>query len=449
MFQKILIANRGEIARRIARTAHRMGIGVVAVHSEADAQAPFVKEADEAVLIGPPAPKDSYLRAEVILDAALRTGAQAIHPGYGFLSENTKLVEACTKAGVAFIGPSTQAMLAMASKIDAKRTMQNAGVPVVPGSEDAIQNEDEAVALAEKIGYPVMLKASSGGGGIGMYRCDKEKQLRQNFADAQKKGEQFFGSAAVFIEKYVEKPHHVEVQILADRFGKTLHLFERECSIQRRHQKIVEETPSPFISEETRRAICQTAVTAAKAVGYTNAGTVEFIVGADQQFYFLEMNTRLQVEHPITEAVLGLDIVEQQLRIAYGEPLAFAQEDLKQTGHAIELRLCAEDPDKRFFPSPGTIQTAVWPTQVGVRIDAGIESGSDVPPYYDSLLAKIIGHGKTRAETIALLRTALDDLQVTGVTTNANLHKRILDDEAFQIGEYNTGYLLERFQLKS
>jgi acetyl-CoA carboxylase, biotin carboxylase subunit len=444
MFEKLLIANRGEIARRIQRTAKKMGIATVAVCSEADVDAPFAREADEKVVVGPPPPKESYLNVGAIVDAAQKTGAQAIHPGYGFLSENEALVAACDARDIAFVGPPVAAMKAMGSKIEAKAAMRAAGVPVVPGPDGALETEDAAVAAANEVGYPVMLKASAGGGGIGLSKCRSEKQLRQAFDDARKKGEMFFGSSRVFVERCIEQPHHVEVQILADRFGRTIHLFERECSVQRRHQKVLEETPSPLLDDGARAALCAAAVQAAMTVGYVNAGTVEFVVDAEKRFYFLEMNTRLQVEHPITEETVGVDIVEQQLRIAAGEPLTIEPE---KRGHAIELRICAEDPDKRFFPSPGKLDQVTWPT--GIRVDAGVESGSMVPPYYDNLLAKLIAWGETRDEAIRRLRAALDATVITGVKTNLDMHKRILDDEEFRAGRYDTSFLESRLSLKS
>ncbi len=447
-FQKLLVANRSEIARRVMRSARRMGIATVAVHSEADAGAPFVTEADEAVCIGAPPPKESYLNVAAILAAAKATGADAIHPGYGFLSESEELLKACEENGVTFIGPPRDAMRAMGGKIEAKRTMQRAGVPVVPWHDGALDDEDGAVRVAEEIGYPIMLKTSAGGGGIGMHRCDTEKKLRKSFDDAKKKGEMFFGSSEVFLERYVESPHHIEVQILADAHGKVLHLFERECSVQRRHQKLVEEAPSPFLTPDTRAAICAAAVKAGEAVGYVNAGTVEFVVDSDQSFYFLEMNTRLQVEHPVTEAILGIDIVELQLRIAAGEPLPFEQSELTPRGHAIELRVCAEDPDKRFFPSPGPLGDVVWPRGEGIRVDAGVESGGQVTPFYDSLIAKLIGHGSTRAEAIERLQRALAATRVEGVKTTLGFHETVLANDVFKSGTYDTGFIANVLQLK-
>jgi acetyl-CoA carboxylase biotin carboxylase subunit len=449
--KKLLIANRGEIARRIGRTARRLGMKTVAVCSDADADAPFVREADERVRIGPPPPKESYANVAAIAAALKSTGADCLHPGYGFLSENEGLVAACDELGVKFVGPPVSAMKAMGHKIESKLAMVAAGVPVVPGPIDALESEDAAVKAAEQCGYPVMLKASAGGGGIGMSKCRSEKQLRQAFEDARKKGEMFFGSSRVFVEKCIESPHHIEVQILADAFGNTVHLFERECSVQRRNQKVLEETPSCLLNDATRAAVCEAAVKAAKAVGYVNAGTVEFVADETGNTYFLEMNTRLQVEHPITEETLGLDIVEHQLRVAAGEKLAFTQSDVAKMrrGHAIELRICAEDPSKRFFPQPGTLGAVTWPSGDGIRVDAGVESGSVVPPFYDSLLAKMIGFGATRAEAIARLQKALAETRIEGIVTNIEMHKQVLANESFVAGHTNTSFLEEKLGLKS
>ncbi|MFZ9886734.1 MAG: acetyl-CoA carboxylase biotin carboxylase subunit [Myxococcota bacterium] len=448
MFRKLLVANRSEIARRVMRTARRLGIATVAVYSEADQGAPFVTEADEAICIGPPPPRESYLNVDAIIAAARQTGADAVHPGYGFLSESEALQSACAAAGIVFVGPPREAIRAMGGKIEAKRSMERAGVPVVPWHAGHIETEDEAAVIAEKVGYPIMLKTSAGGGGIGMHRCDNEKKLRKSFEDAKKKGEMFFGSSEVFLERYVESPHHIEVQILADQHGKVLHLFDRECSVQRRHQKLIEEAPSPFLTEATRAAICEAAVKAAAAVGYTNAGTVEFVVDSDQQFYFLEMNTRLQVEHPVTEAILGLDIVEWQLRVAAGERLPFEQSELRPHGHAIELRVCAEDPEKRFFPSPGALGQVRWPAGPGIRVDAGVETGGQITPFYDSLIAKLIGHGPTREEAIARLEAALAETQVEGVATTLGFHRTVLAHEVFRSGHYDTGFIADVLQMK-
>ncbi len=449
LFKKLLVANRGEIARRVIRTGKRLGIVTVAVYSDADADAPFVKEADEAVRIGPPPPKDSYGNVEAIIAALKHSGADALHPGYGFLSENEALVTACASLGVTFVGPNLAAIRAMGSKIESKLAMIAAGVPVVPGPVEALESEDAAVVAAEAAGWPVMLKASAGGGGIGMAKCKNEKQLRSAFDDARKKGEMFFGSSRVFVEKCIERPHHVEVQILGDKHGHVHHLFERECSIQRRNQKVLEETPSPLVDRHPgmREKLLDAAVKAAAAVGYDNAGTVEFVADDSGAFYFLEMNTRLQVEHPITEAVTGVDLVELQLRAAAGEVIE--KLDLQQNGHAIELRICAEDPDKRFFPSPGTVSLATWPTGEGIRVDAGVETGSVVPPFYDSLLAKIIGHGPDRQTATARLLTALETTVIEGIKTNLSLHQRVLTNPAFVAGETDTGFIESQLGLKA
>lgn len=450
MFTKVLIANRGEIARRVTRSCKARNIQVVAVCSEADKDAPFVKDADEHVVIGPASPKESYLNVDAIIAAAKKTGAQAIHPGYGFLSESESLVSACEENDIVFIGPPKAAIRAMGSKIEAKAAMRAANVPTVPGTEGALASEDEAAEAAEQIGYPVMLKASAGGGGIGMTFCKSEKKLRKSFEDAQKKGEMFFGSSAVFVEKFIENPHHIEVQILADKHGTVRHLFDRECSIQRRHQKVLEEAPSPFISEAVRKDICETAVRAAQAVDYVGAGTVEFVVGADQSFYFLEMNTRLQVEHPITEMITGVDLVDWQLRIAAGEKLELP-EDLATNGHAIELRLCAEDPQKRFFPSPGTLTEIQWPKGEGVRVDGAPNEGEPfvITPYYDSMFAKLVVHGKDRADAIAKMQAAVAATKLEGLTHNLSLHEQILSEDVFQKGVYTTAYIADVLGLKA
>ncbi|MCP4501264.1 MAG: acetyl-CoA carboxylase biotin carboxylase subunit [Deltaproteobacteria bacterium] len=448
-FKKILIANRSEIACRVIKTCQKMGIATVAVHSDADKDALFVKMADEAVHIGASSPAESYLNVDAILKAAKETGAEAIHPGYGFLSESVVLVEACKKNDLVFIGPGTDAISLMGKKIEAKEAMENAGVPVVPGSDGALSDEDEAAKVAEEIGFPVMLKASAGGGGIGMYACKKEKKLRKSFEDAQQKGERFFGSSEVFLEKLIVNPHHIEVQILADTHGNVRHLRDRECSVQRRHQKVLEEAPSPFLKDEVREELCATAVKAAEAVGYVGAGTVEFIVDDEQNFYFLEMNTRLQVEHPVTEMILGMDLVQWQLKIAAGEAIDFTQDDVKPEGHAIELRLCAEDPDKRFMPCPGTLTTVTWPSGEGIRVDTGVKSGSEITPYYDSMFAKLIAHGRTRNEAIARLQKAVAETTLEGIATSLSLHKRVLHDETFQKGVYDTGYLANVLNLKA
>lgn len=451
-FEKLLIANRGEIARRVNRTARRLGIHTIAVASEADESAPFAREASERHVLGPAAPKESYLATDKILEVAKRTGAQAIHPGYGFLSENAAFARAVGDAGITFVGPSPETMAKVGSKLEARELAAAAGVPTVPGSK-AIGSLDEAKAAAEAIGYPVLLKASAGGGGIGMSIVKKEDKLERALEDAQKKGTTFFGDDTVYLEKLIEAPAHVEVQIIADSHGNVVALGERDCTVQRRHQKVIEETPSPRIDPETRAAMMDAAVRLAKAAGYVNAGTVELIfAGAGDvkgQFFFLEVNARLQVEHPVTELVTGLDLVELQLRVAAGE--ALPKEALEPTfrGHAIEARLCAEDPAKRFFPSPGTITTAVFPTGEGVRVDTGVESGSVVTPYYDSLLAKIIVHGDTREAAMARLARAAAETKIEGIATNLEVFEKIMADATFREGTHDTGFLKDVLGYKS
>jgi acetyl-CoA carboxylase biotin carboxylase subunit len=450
MFRKILVANRGEIARRIIRTAKRMGIQTVAVHSEADQGAPFVNDADERVCIGPPPPKESYLRVQAILDAAKKTGAQAIHPGYGFLSENPAFAAAVTDAGLVFVGPSPRAMQQLGDKVAAKRNVAAAGVPVVPGFVGSVETEDDAVREAQEVGFPVMLKAAGGGGGIGMHRCRTETELRKNFEDARKKGEQFFGRSSVFIEKLIQRPRHVEVQILGDAHGKVHALFERECSVQRRHQKVLEEAPSPMVDPAMRTRMAQAAVRVGECAGYRNAGTVEFIVdGNTREFFFLEVNARLQVEHPVTEEVLGVDLVEAQLCVAAGNELPFDPARLEIHGHALEARVCAEDPEKRFMPSPGTLTTLELPSGIGIRVESGVVGGSVVTPFYDSLLMKLIGYGADRHQAIERLLHAISTTRIEGIKTNLPLLHRVVDSDVFRRGDLHTDLLAESFGLKS
>ena len=450
MFNKVLVANRGEIARRVMRTCKRMGIQTVAVCSDADEHALHVKDADQVVRLGPPPPRESYLKADAILAAARDTGAQAIHPGYGFLSENADFARQVAAAGLVFVGPPPQAMEALGDKIAAKHHAAKAGVPVVPGFVGVLEDEDHAAAEADKIGYPVMLKAAAGGGGIGMHRCKNEAELRKNFGDARKKGEMFFGRGAVFLEKLIERPRHVEVQILGDAAGVVHALFERECSVQRRHQKVLEEAPSPVVDGPMRQAMAKAACAAGQAAGYRNAGTVEFIVdGITREFFFLEVNARLQVEHPVTEEVLGVDLVAAQLRVAAGEPLDFDPAALKLNGHAVEARVCAEDPSKRFVPSPGTITSLSLPQGEGIRVETGVESGSVVTPYYDSLLMKVIGHGADRSQAVDRLLGALRGLAVEGIKTNVDMLCTVLDSPEFRGGALHTDMLKETFGLKS
>ncbi|SFU58038.1 acetyl-CoA carboxylase biotin carboxylase subunit [Alicyclobacillus macrosporangiidus] len=440
MVQKLLIANRGEIARRILRTCRRLGVATVAVYSDADADAPHVQEADEAVRIGPPPVVWSYLRTEAILDAARRTGADAVHPGYGFLSENPAFAKACRDAGLVFIGPGPEAMAAMGSKVEARRRLMALGVPVVPGTQAALGSLEEAWEEAERLGYPVMVKASAGGGGIGMQAVDGPEALQRAFSANAQHAQAYFGDGTLFLEKCIWPARHIEIQVLFDEHGHGVYLWERECSIQRRHQKVMEEAPSPFVDDALRRRMGEAAMSAASAIGYVNAGTVEFLVDAARRFYFLEMNTRLQVEHPVTEMITGLDLVEWQLRVASGEPLPFRQEDLRCDGHAIECRVYAEDPE-RMLPSPGTITRLALPEGDGIRNDVGVVSGSTVTPYYDAMIGKLIVHGRDRAEAVRRLRRALDEYVVEGIQTNLPLLRRIAAAQAFSEGRTTTDFI--------
>ena len=445
MFKKILIANRGEIACRIIRTAKRMGIATVAVYSEADAEALHVREADEAVLIGPPPSAESYLRSDRIVDACKKTGAEAVHPGYGFLSERAAFARALAQAGFAFIGPPPEAIAAMGDKIESKRLAQAAGVSTVPGDLDVIPDVEHAVPIARKISYPVMIKASAGGGGKGMRIAHNEAELREGFSGAQHEAKASFGDDRVFLEKYIEEPRHIEIQVLGDAHGNVVHLGERECSIQRRHQKVIEEAPSPFIDAETRAAMGAQAVALARAVGYRSAGTVEFIVDRERNFYFLEMNTRLQVEHPVTELVTGLDLVELMIRIAAGETLPFAQQDVRQNGWAIEARIYAEDPTRNFLPSIGRLVRYCPPEGEGIRVDAGVFEGAEISLYYDPMIAKLIAYGKDRDAAIARLGDALDGFYISGVRQNVAFLGAIAASERFRAGNLSTDFIGEMF----
>ncbi|GMA49186.1 biotin carboxylase 2 [Alicyclobacillus contaminans] len=439
MFRKLLIANRGEIARRIIRTCRRMGIATVAVYSDADESALHVREADEAVRIGPPPVAQSYLQIDALVQAALGTAAEAVHPGYGLLSEHPGFARAVRQAGLVFVGPSTDAIAAMGSKISARNVMRTAGVPIVPGS-DAGVDLAEALSLAAAMGYPVMLKAAHGGGGIGMQVVHDADELQKVFAANQARAKSYFGNGEMFVEKVVSRPRHVEFQVLFDEHGHGVYLWERECSIQRRHQKVVEEAPSPFLDAELRLMMGEAALRAARAIGYSNAGTVEFLVDEERRFYFLEMNTRLQVEHPVTEAITGLDLVEWQLRIAAGEPLDLSQADVPFQGHAIECRIYAEDPEK-FLPSPGTITSLRLPSGDGVRNDVAVESGSVVTPFYDPMIGKLIVHGADRSQAIDRMTEALTAYDVQGIRTNLALLRKVMASEAFARGETTTDFL--------
>src|SRR5580700_6101280 len=441
MFKKILIANRGEIAVRVLRACHEMGISAVVVYSEVDRAALHVRKADEAYPIGAAVAVESYLNISKILDVAKRSGADAIHPGYGFLSENAKFAQACADAGVKFIGPTAAAMEAMGSKTRARQAMEKAGIPFVPGTSRGVESFGEAEQVAARIGYPVMLKAAAGGGGKGMRLVHAAEQLKSLLESARSEAERSFGDSEVYIEKAILNPRHIEMQVLADERGNTVYLGERECSLQRRHQKVLEEAPSPIIDPDMRRRMGEVAVRVAEAARYTNAGTVEFLVDHDKNFYFLEMNTRLQVEHPVTELITGLDLVHLQIRIAAGEKLPFRQEDIQIRGHAIECRIYAEDPDNNYFPSPGKITLLLSPSGPGIRRDSGMYEGWTVPVDYDPLLAKLVGYGTDRRQAISRLTRALHEYFVGGIKTNISLFRRILTDTDFQAGEVDTGYL--------
>ncbi|HZU75319.1 MAG TPA: acetyl-CoA carboxylase biotin carboxylase subunit [Dehalococcoidia bacterium] len=445
MFNKVLVANRGEIALRVIRGCRDLGVRTVAVHSEADRGASFVLLADEAVEIGPPPSAQSYLVIDRIIDAAKQTGAEAIHPGYGFLSENQAFARACADSGIVFIGPPPEAMAAMGEKVPARDRMRDSGVPVVPGT-GALTGVDEAVEAAAEIGYPVLIKASAGGGGIGMRIARDEKELREGVGVAKSTAARAFGNDTVFLERYVEEPRHIEIQVLADAHGNVVHLGERECSIQRRHQKIIEESPSPVVDPGQRARMGEAAVTAARAVGYVNAGTVEFIYSRGE-FFFLEMNTRLQVEHPVTELVYGVDLVAEQLHVAAGEKLRLRQEDMVPRGHAIECRVNAENYAKGFLPSPGQVTGYHEPSGPGVRVDSSLTGPGMVSPNYDPMIAKLITHAPNRELAIARMQRALFEYIVTGIRTNIPYHLAVLSDEAFRAGTYTTHFIEEHPQL--
>ena len=464
MFKKILIANRGEIACRVIATARKMGIATVAVYSEADKDARHVELADEAVLLGPAPSRESYLVADKIIAACQATGAQAVHPGYGFLSENEAFARRCEEEGIVFIGPKHHSIAAMGDKIASKKLANEAKVNTIPGWNDAIESPERAVEIARDIGYPVMIKASAGGGGKGLRVAFNDKEAFEGFASCRNEARNSFGDDRVFIEKYVLEPRHIEIQILGDAHGNVLYLNERECSIQRRHQKVIEEAPSPFISDATRQAMGEQAVALAKAVQYQSAGTVEFVVGKDQDFYFLEMNTRLQVEHPVTECITGLDLVEQMIRVAAGEPLAFTQADVKKVGWAIECRINAEDPFRNFLPSTGRLVKYQPPAAVlvqgtetlqgpayaegkfgGVRVDTGVYEGGEIPMYYDSMIAKLIVHGRDRGDAIARMREALNAFVIRGISSNIPFQAALLAHPKFVTGQFNTGFIAEHY----
>ncbi len=455
MFTKILIANRGEIACRVITTAKRMGIATVAVYSDADKNARFVQLADEAVRLGPPPSRESYLLADKIIEVCKQTGAQAVHPGYGFLSENADFARKVEEQGIVFIGPKHHAIAAMGDKIASKKLAGEAKVSTIPGYNDAIDSAEHAVEIAKNIGYPVMIKASAGGGGKGLRVAHNDHEAFEGFTSCRNEARNSFGDDRVFIEKFVQEPRHIEIQVLGDAHGNVVYLNERECSIQRRHQKVIEEAPSPFISDATRKAMGEQAVQLARAVGYQSAGTVEFVVGKEQDFYFLEMNTRLQVEHPVTELITGLDLVEQMIRVAAGEKLSFTQADVKREGWAIECRINAEDPFRNFLPSTGRLVRFEPPehnleqgqatTALGVRVDTGVIDGGEIPMYYDSMIAKLIVHGSDRNDAIARMREALNGFVIQGVQSNIPFQAALLAHPDFVAGRFNTGFIAEHY----
>jgi len=440
MFGKILIANRGEIAVRVMRACREMGIRTVALYSDVDRDGLHVRMADEAYPCGPPPARDSYLRMERVIEIAKRAGAEAIHPGYGFLAENGDFADLCAGAGIAFVGPSGDVMRAMGDKVRARQAMQKAGVPIVPGTTDAL-TDDEAIEFAVRIGFPVMVKATAGGGGKGMRLVTHASEMEKALQRARGEARASFGNDSLYVEKFVAQPRHIEIQILADRHGNTLHLFERECSVQRRHQKVVEEAPGNGITPELRARMGRAAVAAARTVGYVGAGTCEFLVDAKGEFYFLEMNTRVQVEHAITEAITGVDIVKAMIRAAAGDPLGIAQKELRISGHAIEARIYAEDPEQNFAPSPGRIVVYRPPAGIGVRVDSGVYQGATVTVYYDPMVAKLIAWGQDRGEAIDRLRRALSEFVVTGIKTSIPFHQKLLRHPVFLAGRYDTGFI--------
>lgn len=442
---KVLVANRGEIALRIMKTLKRMGIHTVAVYSEADRQSPHVVYADEAVFIGAPPSSDSYLRGDKIIEAARTTGADAIHPGYGFLSENPHFAEEVEKSGLIFIGPTAASMRIMGSKLAAKDCVKQYDIPMVPGINHAINDIAEAKKVADSIGYPILIKASAGGGGKGMRVVEKSSDFEEQMNRAASEAVSAFGDGSVFIEKFVSSPRHIEIQVLADKQGNTVYLFERECSIQRRHQKVIEEAPSSILTPEKRKQMGEAAVKVAKSCGYVGAGTVEFLMDADLNFYFLEMNTRLQVEHPVTEFITGLDLVEQQVKVAKGEKLSFSQNDLSINGHAIELRVCAEDPYDNFLPSIGKLQTYITPKGDGIRVDDGFEQGMEIPIFYDPLIAKLIVHGNNRMDAINKMKEAISQYQIEGIATTLAFGNFVMNNEAFIHGNFDTHFIKQYF----
>ena len=449
MFKKILIANRGEIAVRIIRACRELGIRCVAVYSTADRNALHAQIADEAVCIGPAPTKDSYLNMNAVITAALNTGCNAIHPGFGFLSENADFACLCEKNGIVFIGPSYKSIEMLGNKAAAKETMAAAGVPVIPGSEGAVSSLEEARKIAENAGYPILVKASAGGGGRGIRRVDKPEELETQLIAAQQEAKNFFGDDSVYIEKFLINPHHIEIQIIADKFGNIVYLGERDCSMQRRNQKVLEECPSPVVDEDLRKRMGEAAVKAAKQCGYYNAGTIEFLVDSEKNFYFMEMNTRIQVEHPVTEEVTGFDLVKAQIKIADDLPLNITQNDVKMRGHAIECRINAENPDLDFRPSPGKIEALNIPGGPGIRIDSAVYQGYTITPFYDSMIGKLIVHGADRNEAIMKMKWALSEFIVDGVDTNIDFQLELIKNRDFENGNYDIGYLTRYMETRS
>ena len=447
MIRKVLVANRGEIAVRIIRACREMGIETVAVYSEADREALHAKLADEAVCIGPAALGDSYLSMEKIISATIISGADAIHPGFGLLSENSKFAELCEKCGIIFIGPGSDVIAKLGNKQEARNTMVAAGVPVIPGTKEAVYDPKKGAEEAGRIGYPVMIKAALGGGGKGMRVAENADEFEQNFRLAQAEAKQAFGDDSMYIEHFITHPRHIEFQILADSFGNVIHLGERDCSIQRNHQKMIEEAPSPALSEEQRREMGETAVRAAKAAGYVNAGTIEFLLEKNGNYYFMEMNTRIQVEHPVTEWITGIDLIKEQIRIASGKKLGITQEQVQIRGHAIEVRINAEKPEENFRPCPGTVTGLHLPGGKGIRIDSAIYSGYTIPPYYDSMIAKISVWARTRSEAIRKMESALGEVIIEGVDTNVNYQYGILEDQDFRKGNVDIEFINDRQQV--
>jgi acetyl-CoA carboxylase biotin carboxylase subunit len=441
MFKKILIANRGEIAVRIIRACHELGIKVVAIYSETDKDAMHVKLSDEAYCIGKTSVKDTYLNVQNILSVAIHAKAEAIHPGYGFLSENTDFAKMCEEFGITFIGPNPDIVSKMGDKSNAKDTMKSAGVPTVPGSDGEIEHLEEAIEITKNIGYPVIVKASAGGGGKGMRVVNSEDELISSIETAQKEAQNYFGNPRVYIEKYLEYTRHVEIQLVGDNYGNVVHLGERDCSIQRRHQKLVEESPSPALNEDLRNAMGNAAVKVAKAIKYNSVGTVEFLLDEDNNFYFMEMNTRIQVEHGVSEMITGIDLLKEQIAIAAGEKLSFTQEQVKINGCAIECRINAEDPAMNFIPTPGKINNYIAPGGIGIRVDSAVYTGYTIPPYYDSMISKVIAWGRTREEAISRMKRALDEFAIDGVKTTIPFHTKLMDNETFRKGNFNTKFL--------